>query len=155
MLAVQADLSPVTRDADNTFHRSRYATLGAMLAAVMPVLTRHGLVLLQPLDHVGDLPAVRTILIHVDSGESIDCVHPIEKAGMKGANVSQQFGAAISYVRRYGLAALLCLREADDDAQCVGKQAAAPASVPAPTSWAAPAPAPAAQPATQQWGAPQ
>lgn len=92
-----------------------YLTLDKLIEETRPVLAKHGLAILQPLTNVNGEPAVKTMLIHV-SGQMIDGDYPITKAGMKQVNDAQQMGAAVTYARRYGLAAMLNIAQVDDDA---------------------------------------
>jgi len=94
-----------------------YATLGDTLDAVMPALHENGLAILQPMESRDGTPGVITRLLHT-SGETLDGWTPIITAG----GGAQAFGSGISYARRYGLTALLCLAAEDDD----GKAASTP-----------------------------
>jgi len=47
MVQVQAELGPVTKDKKNPFFGSMYADLGAIIEASRPLLTKHGLAILQ------------------------------------------------------------------------------------------------------------
>lgn len=102
--------------------RYTYATLGNVIENLFPILAENGLCVLQPLDNVNGEPALRTIIMH-EGGEKVDALFPLEKAGMKGVNDAQQIGAAITYMRRYGLCAAFGLITEDDDAACLGKPA--------------------------------
>lgn len=87
-----------------------YADLAAIRAAVQPVLTKHGLSVVQfPGDGV-----LTTMLLHA-SGEFI-----MGGGDLIGATTSQARGSAITYERRYQLSAVLNLATEDDDD---GKQA--------------------------------
>ena len=105
--------------------RYTYATLGNVIEHLFPILAENGLCVMQPLDNINGEPALRTIIMH-SGGESIDALFPLEKAGMKGVNDAQQIGAAITYMRRYGLCAAFGLITEDDDAACLSKRPAAP-----------------------------
>jgi hypothetical protein len=93
-------------DAVNPFFKSRYATLGSVLRAVRPSLSKHGLAVLQ---FVND-SKLETVITH-SSGQSISSLYPIHS----GKNDAQGFGAAVSYARRYSLKAILSLAEEDND----------------------------------------
>jgi hypothetical protein len=142
MLQVQRGVAPIVKNRRG--HNSRFADLEAVLTAVRPLLCDAGLVLCHTLDRVPDTdqPALRTVLLHADSGEWIDAYYPLAAAGIKGANDAQQAGAAITYARRYSWLALFSVATTDDDAQSVG--ASAPARV---------ATTPPAQPWAGSWGA--
>lgn len=116
-----------------------YADLADVLAVVRPLLARNGLVIVQRT--IREPQAGKTILVtelrHV-AGASIDSEVDL---GQTSAN-AQQFGGALTYLRRYELTTLLGIAAEDDtDAQHVERpngngQAPAPAPLP---SWAQPA----------------
>jgi hypothetical protein len=118
LLAFQRDAPAIQTDSVNPHFRSRYVSLHALLEAVLPVLNRHGLVLVQM--PTGD--GLRTTIIHADSGEYIEATMQlsVEKP------TPQAQASAITYARRYSLmAALGLVADEDDD----GNQAtAAPAT---------------------------
>ena len=82
-----------------------YADLGTVIETIMPILHKHGLMFLQPLN--GDV--LSTQIIHVDSGEMQEsfCTIPVEE--LRGQNIHQSMGSAITYHRRYSLASHLGL----------------------------------------------
>lgn len=81
-----------------------YADMDQVLEAVVPALSKHGLVVMQPPGSV-----LRTILAH-KGGARIMSVMELPKAGD-----IKTHGGNITYLRRYALNALLCLA-ADADA---------------------------------------
>lgn len=106
LLAAQAEFQLVPLDKTNPHFRSKYATLGAVMDATFPALRKHGLVVSQLMQ--GD--KLRTMLMHGASGENITADHPLP-AGLN----PQQLGSAITYARRYSLAAMLCVVGEEDD----------------------------------------
>lgn len=116
LLAAQREFPPIAKDRTNPFHKSKYATLDAVLDAVRPVLNRHGLVLTQSViapdrDETGHVAAftIQTTLLH-ESGEHMEStvVMPLAKSDPQGA------GGAITYGRRYGIQLMLGVT-ADED----------------------------------------
>jgi len=111
LVAALADARNVALDAVNPHFRSRYASLPAMLDAVRPILAKHGLAAVQlavsePDGRVG----VETILLHA-SGQYLASrilVMPT-KGDPQGA------GSALTYCRRYALAAALGIAGDEDD----------------------------------------
>lgn len=87
-----------------------YADLSAVLSTVIPVLSRAGIALLQPVVNTGDQVSVQTWLVHGESGEWIRS-KPLSLAG--GREV-KQLGIATTYLRRYQVGALLGLAPEDD-----------------------------------------
>lgn len=124
LVAAQADLPAVTKDSVNPHFRNKYASLDAVVEAVRGPLAKHGLAIVQGATSpaVG-APAltVETLLVH-QSGEwlSNTVTVPMAKVDPQGA------GGALTYGRRYGLAALLSLAtEEDDDANAASRPAGA------------------------------
>lgn len=114
MLQVQQALCPVTKDAENPFVKSKYATLNAVMDACREVLLAYSIWLSQyPVPvNVGCLGLV-TKLVHAESGEwQASCmVMPLPKADPQG------YGSALTYARRYALATMVGLVTVDDDAE--------------------------------------
>lgn len=115
---IQAQLPAVGKDSKG--YGYEYASLPEVCNKVYPLMAKEGLSVSQVLDNEGG-PAITTMLMH-ESGEWISGTYPLHEAGMKGVNSAQQFGAAITYARRYGLLALIGVPVADDDAACLSEQ---------------------------------
>jgi hypothetical protein len=124
LLAVQKAAPKLTKDGTNPHFKNEYVTLDSLLAAILPVLNANDLVLLQwptalqrtttrdGMVQLGEVPALRTKLLHAPTGESFEDVMPLvlDKATPQGQ------GSAITYARRYSLASILGLiTETDDD----------------------------------------
>jgi hypothetical protein len=114
MLKVQAEIEPAVKDAENPFAKSKYATLNSVVAASRAALLKHGLWLVQyqtPVEpgHLG----LMTKLVHGASGQwqGSLMVMPLAKADPQG------YGSALTYARRYSMAALIGLVVEDDDAE--------------------------------------
>lgn len=88
-----------------------YAELDDSLAAVVPALSKHGLVVIQPFSMLPNKgPAlVRTILAHKAGARLVSMTELLDWKDAKG------LGGVITYLRRYSLNAMLCLA-ADEDA---------------------------------------
>lgn len=112
LVKAQAELRAIPKDALNPHFKNRYSTLEAMLEVVRPVLAKHGLGVTQSASPELDGRAltIHSLLLH-ESGETLmsDAFIPLGKLDAQGA------GGAMTYGRRYGLAALLCLTSDDDD----------------------------------------
>lgn len=117
MLAVQGKVSGVARDAKADAGRRvyKYATLEAVIDAIRPACVEAGIVLLQApsLDPQSGVVQVETRLVHAASGEWVSCT----SACAANAGDAQAVGSAQTYMRRYGLMALLGLAPEDDDGQ--------------------------------------
>lgn len=96
----------------------QYASLGALLGAVKPVLAKHGLGLLQAFRDYGEgSGCVETTIVH-QSGESTSTVSPPFHIDPN----PQKTGAWVTYYRRYMLSSMLgVLGDEDDDAEVVAE----------------------------------
>lgn len=113
LIAAIAETKDVHADATNPFHRNKYATLGAHLAAIKPVFAKHGLAIVQMTESEGNHIGVRTTVIHKDGGVMTSfCGIPVS-AETKG----QDAGAIVSYLRRYALASVAGVATEDDDCE--------------------------------------
>ena len=118
LAAAQAEFSAVTKNKKSTaFGNSvyRYADLQSILDACRPALNRHGLFLTQRAEVEGTTVKVETIVTHV-SGESLSSGVMVMTA-QAGGKISavQATGSALTYARRYSLAAFLGVAADDDD----------------------------------------
>ena len=117
----QAEVQDPAKNSDNPFFKSKYVELDDLLKATRPVLSKHGLAIMQePTSSDGQLISIKTIILH-SSGEWIE----FEPLTLKVVKVDPQgAGSAITYGRRYTLSSVLGVAwDADDDAnQASGKQ---------------------------------
>jgi hypothetical protein len=95
-----------------------YADWGQILDVVNPLLKKHGLGFTQPLDGT----KLKTIVFHIESGESIEgSVEIPQDISLAKMNAFQVIGSGITYYRRYSLSAILGL-VTDKDADAAGEQ---------------------------------
>ena len=106
----QAELVSVGKTADNPFFKSKYADLGSIMKEAQPVLTKHGLSIMQLPDNIDGQPALTTIVMHT-SGQSQSATVPL----VLSKQDPQGFGSAMTYFRRYGYAAALQIVIDEDD----------------------------------------
>lgn len=113
LVKAQAAIEYASKTAANPHLKNKYADLGDVIQAVKPALVANGIAYLQ-LPCEAPLGEIRltTRLIH-ESGEWIEETMsiPCTKADPQGA------GSAITYARRYALAAVTGLYQDDDDGQ--------------------------------------
>lgn len=113
LVAFQADLKPVEKNAVNPFFKNEYMTLSNIMTSIQPLLTRHKLAVMQFVTNIDGTSALRTVLVH-ESGESVDS-EPMPLLLPKQDPQGQ--GSAITYARRYALCAILgIVADEDDDA---------------------------------------
>ncbi|ATD82507.1 MULTISPECIES: ERF family protein [Desulfovibrio] len=115
LLCVQRTVQPVTKDAENPFTKSWYASLNSVMDACRDALIENGIWLCQypvPVDQPNSLGLV-TKLTHAESGQwqSSLAVVPLPKADPQG------MGSAMTYCRRYALTAMLGMVTEDDDGE--------------------------------------
>ncbi len=115
MLRVQQALKPAAKDGQNNYTNSRYASLQSVMETCREALLANGIWLTQLPVQVdqGNLGLVSKI-VHAESGQwqSSLLVMPLPKGDPQG------YGSAMTYARRYGLAALIgIVTEHDDDGE--------------------------------------
>jgi hypothetical protein len=119
LLVVQKEAPKIQKTAINPHFRSKYVSLETLTAQVLPILNAHGLVLLQEPTALNGVPALRTRLIHAETGEETESTMFLVLAKQD----PQGQGSALTYARRYALMSVLGLvADADDD----GERASAP-----------------------------
>jgi hypothetical protein len=106
----QGEMQVAIKDCINPFFKSKYADLGAVWDVARPVLSKNGLCIMQTTEIVSDKIVMVTVLAHT-SGQWIKSYLPLNPA----KNDSQGVGAAITYLRRYSLSALVGVVCDDDD----------------------------------------
>ena len=110
---VQGKMSHAVKDSANPFFKSKYADLESVWDACRTLLAENGLAVMQfpglYTDHDKSM-SLTTIISH-KSGEYIsqEMSVPVTKADAQGA------GSALTYMRRYALAAVVGVVQADDD----------------------------------------
>lgn len=115
LLCVQWTVQPATKDAENPFTKSWYASLNSVMDACRDALIANGIWLCQypvPVEQPNSMGLVTT-LTHAESGQwqSSLAVVPLPKADPQG------MGSAMTYCRRYALTAMLGMVTEDDDAE--------------------------------------
>lgn len=103
-------MKPALKDSTNPHFKSKYADLTSVWEACRDALTKNGLSVSQVTDFEGEATFIRTILLH-SSGEMLEGKYPLRPV----QNTPQGMGSAISYARRYALAAMVGVVADDDD----------------------------------------
>lgn len=123
----QGEVENASKNASNPAFRSRYADLAEIINTVRPVLAKYGLALVQFPGYADGVVTLDTVLTH-KSGEwmSGTAGAPIPPKETKDGRVlpadAQSVGSALTYLRRYSMAAVCGITQEDDD----GNAASAP-----------------------------
>ena len=116
----QGKVKTALKDSSNPFYKSKYADLSAIWGACREVLSENGLSVTQlPFASEGNSVGIETILLHSSGqwlGEKV--IVPVAKFDAQG------IGSAITYARRYALAAIVGVvaDEDDDGEKAVGRE---------------------------------
>ena len=92
-----------------------YAGLPSIIETINPLLSKHGLAFTQPLQAVDGMRYIKTILFHIESGETLESLAEIPKVTFPGMNDYQALGSGITYIRRYALASILGIVTDEDN----------------------------------------
>jgi hypothetical protein len=113
LVAFQAEVGTVAKDADNPFFKSKYADLPAVKAAAQPILAKHGLAVTQEPGYLvveGKVyDTLATTVLHATGSTTSTMVLKLAKQD------AQAQGSAITYARRYAFMAVLGLVADEDD----------------------------------------
>lgn len=114
----QGSIGVADKNSINSHFKSDYANLTAVWGACRAPLTSNGICVTQTTDRDLDGWVLITTLLH-SSGEWISSVYPLNPI----KNDPQGLGSAMTYARRYSLAALVGVVQADDDGEAaVGRR---------------------------------
>ena len=106
LLSVQQEVGAISKDSKNPFFKSKYFDINKLIEVVNPVLSKHGLVLLQPIED-------NKVVSRIHDAES--GVYVSSFLELPNLSDPQKIGSAISYYRRYTLSSLLGLQAEDED----------------------------------------
>lgn len=108
----QSEIGGAKKDSSNPFFKSKYADLESVWEACRTALTKNGLSISQLVGSDEKGITLTTMLLH-SSGQTLTttCSVPVAKI-----NDPQAAGSAITYFRRYQLAAIVGVYQTDDDA---------------------------------------
>lgn len=111
LISFNSEVSKISKDAENPFHKNNYATLDQIVDEVRPVLQENKLAIIQNVSGDDGVITVKTTLLH-ESGEYIESTGTTLRLAK---NDPQGAGAGITYARRYDLSAFLSLNTGEDD----------------------------------------
>jgi len=122
----QSEIRGAVKDANNSHFRSDYATLQSVWDACREPLTKHGLSIVQaPGNDENGNVTVETMLLH-SSGQWMSSVLACKPQKQD----AQGLGSVVTYLRRYALAAVGGIAQADDDGEAGSGRGAAPSQAP-------------------------
>jgi ERF superfamily len=122
----QMKMQGALKDSNNPFFKSKYADLSSVAEAVKSGIEGTGLAYFQRSQMLAGHAAIETVITH-ESGQHVEC-GVISVPTIK--NDPQAFGSALTYARRYSLAAAFGVLAEDDD----GNKASLPYSSPKKTN---------------------
>ncbi len=120
LVKAQQAITFAKKDAKNPFFNSKYADLPTVIDAVKPALNSNGITFIQTparsgdeVQHQGSVQLYLTTRLLHESGEWIEdtAACPLVKQD------PQAYGSAVTYLRRYCLAAIVGLYQDDDDGE--------------------------------------
>ena len=106
----QGVLRNAEKDGTNPHFRSKYATIESIWDAIRDPLTRNGLAVIQAMQGSGESLSLITTLVH-SSGQWVRSEIPL----ISGKPTPQALGSAVTYMRRYALAAIVGATSGEDD----------------------------------------
>ena len=110
-----AALQAATKNSRNAHLGNSYADLESVQTAARDALAPNGLAWFQEVVREDNRIGVHTRIIHT-SGQILDCGRCLITVPGNSRNLAHAEGAALSYARRYGLAAAVGIHQADPDA---------------------------------------
>ena len=111
----QSEITGAKKDANNPFFKSKYADLSSVWEACRDALTKNGLCVSQMVEQNEHGDVLCTMLIH-SSGQWLSSTMPIKsKLEARGSNELQALGSALTYLRRFSLAAIVGVAPAEED----------------------------------------
>lgn len=107
LVKAQQEVHNASKDSSNPHFGNTYASLNSVIDAVKPIFNTHGIAIVQLPSGAG----LETVLLH-ESGEWMaeTAEAPLQKQDPQGV------GSALTYLRRYSLAAVAQIGQDDDDA---------------------------------------
>lgn len=118
LVRAQTHMGAAVKDSKNPHFRSSYASLTAVIHAVVPVLNAQGIAVLQ-MPHIDEeVVQLTTTLLHT-SGQMISSTVGTPMGKKKDA---QAVGSAITYLRRYSLQSIMGLPVEDDDGNAASQR---------------------------------
>ena len=113
MAKAQAEFTTLPKD--KAGYGYNYTDLDTVISYIRPIMAKHNLAFMQTLTTLeGNTPAITTRIFHT-TGEWIEDTTPLPPVQLAKGNAAQNLGAAITYMKRYTLCAMLGI-SSDEDA---------------------------------------
>ena len=121
----QSEMAGAIKGSNNPFFGSTYADLAAVWDACRDPLAKNGLAILQPVRLEEHRIYVTTLMVHASGewiSEELSAQPGVQKTENKRpvfypVESPQAIGSTITYLRRYGLAAMVGIAQVDDDGE--------------------------------------
>ena len=118
LMLIQNEFTTVTKDKENTFFKSSYFDINALVKALRPVLKEYNILMRQPLVFREGKNILQTLLIDMESKDQEGNYETlISEVALPDVVDPQKIGSSITYLRRYSLVTLFCLEAVDDDGE--------------------------------------
>src|ERR1051325_9754723 len=113
IVKMQAEIGGRVKTEENPYFKSKYMDINGLLEQLLPLLEKHKICVIQPLDINEGKQVLETLVIDLEDDKS----QAICKSIMILPELQdpQKMGSAITYYRRYALQSLFLLRAEDDD----------------------------------------
>lgn len=110
LLLIQKDIKALKKDEPNPFYKSHYFTVDSLIAGLRPIISKHGVVVIQPIVNLDGKNLLSTEVIDAESGDRL-----VATMTLPDIADPQKLGAAITYFRRYALTSLFLIEGEEDD----------------------------------------
>ena len=131
MVKAQAEFKTLPKDKEG--YGYKYTDLDTVITAVRPILAKHNLGFMQSLTMTEGRPGITTRIFNT-AGEWIEDTIGLPDVAMAKTNAAQNMGAAITYMKRYALSAILGISSDEDTDAATPQQPQRQEQKPAPQS---------------------
>lgn len=122
---VQAQAEFSTLPKNKSGYGYKYTDFDTVVSAVRPILTRHNLGFMQTLGTTAAGESCITTRLFSSAGEYVEDTVTLPAVAMAKTNAAQNMGAAITYMKRYALCAILGI-SSDEDTDAADSSARPP-----------------------------
>lgn len=110
---VKAQAEFPTLPKDKSGYGYKYTDLDTVISTVKPILSKYGIGFMQMLSNLEGRSSITTRIFN-SAGEWIEDTTPLPDVAMAKTNAAQNLGAAITYMKRYTLCAMLGISSDED-----------------------------------------